>query len=842
MSRRCLLINLGILMTAATTWAATIDIVRDKWGAPDIVVPSSIKGTSNQLYALGYAQGYATAEDRMVQLEFFRRAALGRLSEIAAIGGAANLSMDIAARRDGLTTAERQALIKKLPKNQKVALQGFTDGMNKYLTDVANDPSKAPFEFGIIPTPDPWQTTDTAAIAELEVRRFGQNGGGEINNAALLLDLMDKFSPSEAQGIFNDLFWLEDPSAPTTIDPSEPTAKPFKPDKYQPFSKAQMDLIINHKDAIRGLLTSIEAEQASIMHSSRRIGLPLAFPEHHSNAMVVSGGLTADGVPILLGGPQTGMTLPSFFHQVGLHGGKYDASGVTVPGGSGLVIGRTATAAWTITSGITDNTDVYIETLNPSNPHQYMLNGKFVDMDCRMETFHPAGQAPETHEFCRTKHVQPTPVFAIYPSDNVAFSQRIYMLGHELNEAVALLNLGFSTKLSQFKGTINKLDASLNCMYADTSGNIAYFHRGVRPHRPKTMDPRLPLPGDGSAEVKSVLTGAKMPTVINPALGYIAQWNNKPIEGWYTDDQREQWGGADRVQILLDQLAAAKASSHKITTDDVANYMKVAATTDFFAPKVFPYLQSAVNGLPSSTSDLTQLQTAVGLIQTWLQAGGGNGPLLADGTGNIPYPGVTIYRAWRQQVQTDTFGDELGSHNRSMHYFLVSDGDQEDDSGGFATPDALFRRALAGGPTAPFPTSRDYFQNVTNGTNPGRDATLVGSLRTAIATLTAQYGTSNMTKWLTPKIIVNFSAESAASASMERENRGTFNEIIELSPTPTGQIIVPPGNSGYISSAFVESPHLRDQLPLYEAFQYRPLPFALTDLEGPTTTETLTLP
>jgi len=653
---------------------------------------------------------------------------------------------------------------------------------------------------------------------------------------------MDNFSTSDAQGIFTDLFWLEDPTAPTTIAANEPTVKPFTPDKYAPFSQPQMTLIQAHSAAIHGTLTAAEDEQAAIMRISRRIGLPLNFPEHHSNAMVVSGALTADGVPILLGGPQTGMSLPSFFHQVGLHGGKYDASGVTVPGGSGLVIGRTATAAWTITSGITDNTDVYIETLNPSNDHQYMFNGKFVNMDCRMETFNPAGQAPETHEFCRTKHQQPCPVFAIYPSDNVAFSHRIYMFGDELNEAEALLNLGFSKNLSQFKSTINKLDASLNAMYADASGNIAYFHRGVRPHRPKTMDPRLPLPGDGSAEVKSVLTGAKMPTVINPALGYIAQWNNKPIKGWYTDDQRELWGGADRVQILLDQLAAAKTAGHKITTTDVGNYMEVAATTDFFAPKVFPYLQNAVNGLPGSTSDLMELQTAVGLIQTWLQAGGGNGPLLADNTGNIPYPGVTIYRAWRQQVQTDTFGDELGSHNRSMDYFLVSAGDQEDDSGGLFSPDALFLRALAGGPTAPSPTSRDYFQNVTTMTNPGRDATLVGSLRTAITTLTAQYGSGEMPKWLTPELIVNFSSESAASASMQREDRGTFNEIIELSPTITGQIIVPPGNSAYISPADVESPHLRDQLSLYAAFQYRLLPFAPSDLETPTTTETLTLP
>ena len=56
-----------------------------------------------------------------------------------------------------------------------------------------------------------------------------------------------------------------------------------------------------------------------------------------------------------------------------------------------------------------------------------------------------------------------------------------------------------------------------------------------------------------------------MPTAINPALGYIAQWNNKPIKGWPADEQRELWGGADRVQVLLDQLAAAKAAHHPIT-------------------------------------------------------------------------------------------------------------------------------------------------------------------------------------------------------------------------------------------------------------------------------------
>lgn len=41
------------------------------------------------------------------------------------------------------------------------------------------------------------------------------------------------------------------------------------------------------------------------------------------------------------------MSVPSFFWEVGLHGAGYDAEGVTVPAGAGLVIGRTAAPSTT---------------------------------------------------------------------------------------------------------------------------------------------------------------------------------------------------------------------------------------------------------------------------------------------------------------------------------------------------------------------------------------------------------------------------------------------------------------------------------------------------------------
>jgi hypothetical protein len=52
---------------------------------------------------------------------------------------------------------------------------------------------------------------------------------------------------------------------------------------------------------------------------------------------------------------------------------------------------------------------------------------------------------------------------------------------------------------------------------------------------------------------------------------------------------------------------------------------------------------------------------------------------------------------------------------------------------------------------------------------------------------------------------------------------------------------VPPGESGSFTAADLgaEPPHLRDQLPVYEAFAYRRQPFAAGELEPPVTVETV---
>src|SRR5207249_5187887 len=173
-----------------------------------------------------------------------------------------------------------------------------------------------------------------------------------------------------------------------------------------------------------------------------------------------------------------------------------------------MVIGRTRDFAYTITSGISDQVDTYLEVLNTANAKQYLFNGAYEDMSCRTETFTvrepppPAGSggAPMTvqREFCRTRH---GPVF--FRDNRVAFSHAYAHRNLELLSAANWLRMAQATNLSQFKTLVDGESMSFNYHYADNAGTIAYFHAGIRPLRPNRSDARFPRSEEHTSELQS---------------------------------------------------------------------------------------------------------------------------------------------------------------------------------------------------------------------------------------------------------------------------------------------------------------------------------------------------
>jgi penicillin amidase len=393
----------------------------------------------------------------------------------------------------------------------------------------------------------------------------------------------------------------------------------------------------------------------------------------------------------------------------------------------------------------------------------------------------------------------------------------------------------------RFRKQADRVEASANLLYADVDGTIAFFTRGVLPQRSARFDPRLPLPGSGGAEPSRLATGRALPSLVRPRQGYLAQWDSKPIRGWSSGAQRELWGTSERLQGLVDRIEADRTADHAITPNDVAGYMRGVATSDVLAGRIAPYLRAAVEAVAPGAGDESRLRTAIDLIDAWLADGA---TLRADASGKIPYPGLTIYRSWRFRAQRAVFADELADHRRGLYYFEHATLTNWDDSSLIFTPDALFVRALEGSAAA-LPPSRDYFADVTTGTNAGRDAVLVAALREALDALTADEGTFEMTAWLTPRIDVRFFDDAASDlyfgpTIVERANRNAFDFVVELTPESTGRAVLAPGNSGFVPIGAVGSRNVNDQLPLYDAFAYRPWP--LHAFEEPTVVEELPWP
>ncbi len=826
--------------TAGVQAADTVTILRDRWGVPHIFTSGRDAGDR-----AAYANGYAQAEDRLFEMDVLRRAGTGRLAEML---GSGYLLMDEVVRRDGFTPVERGHFFRRLAARDRRALEAYRDGVNAFIAQVTAEPRRLPVEFGGT-APAPWTTDDSVAVAILELLVEGANGGQEVIEADLLLDLLERFPEPEARGIFDDLHWIDEGAAPTTIAASDAPPLRANRDRIARYAPAQLDLVRRYATAIRHAAASLRQEHDLMGGLGAHPPFPLGLRRHASNAIVVSPGFSTTGHPILLGGPQTGLDAPSFFWEVGFHDGSYEAEGVIAPAGPGVLIGRGRHFGMTLTSGIDDAVDTYVELLDPADPGRYRFRGRWRPFQRRSETFMVSGGSSVTLEVLRSVH---GPVFFVDRDAGVAFSRRAAFRGHELESAAAVLNLGRVRNLADFRRLADRMAMSFNFHYADDAGNIAYFHRGALPRRPPATDPRLPLDGRGTMEWRGIDPPRKLPAVVNPQRGFIANWNNKPVPGWSAGEQRELWGVADRVQGLSDALEAARARRATLSVDDVKGLMRHAALSDVFAVRIVPFLEDAVATAASAPAD-APLREAVGRVRSWVDAGASLAAV-PDGHGVVPDPGAAIYTAFRAAAQSAIFDDELGDAAHTMYFPDVLVGDQEDDHGSFGTADALFLRVLlsagavagAQAPAGTLPVSRDYFMDVRTGTSHTRAEVLTGALRSALDGLATRFGTTDQSAWQLPALRETYRDLGLISGvfgptEMQRENRGSFNLVVDLGAPVRGEIILPPGESGSFTADDIghEPPHLRDQLPVYEAFDYRRQPFTADELEPPVTSESV---
>lgn len=790
--------------------AGAVRIVRDEYGVPHVYAQTP--------RALFYGDGYASAQDRLWQADLSRRTATGTLSELLGAGSdEQNVYSDLFFRGYTGGQAFLDAAVDALAPADRSAVSGFVAGVNGWIA-VATRTGALPPEYAANgQLPRPWTASDVLATGMLQMSEFGAQGGSdELGNTQTLRDMTARLGPVEAAKAFTDTHWLDDPSAPTTI-PSTPTTAPPAPsaaDGARPVDGAgPVGPVVDPSGAVSPPPAAVDRVRRQ-WDAARAVTDALGLGGvGHSNSIAVSGRLSANGFPLLLGGPQIPRTLPQGFLEIGLHGAGYDVTGVALAGSPGVQIGVAGGHAWTVTSGGDDNQDIYLHSLDPAgHPGQYPYDGGWRPFDCRPETIQVAAAPPVTTTLCQDVH---GPVLDITGESAVAL--RDATRDRAERWIPAFLALDRARDLPQFLAAGRTLNGSFNLTYADHAGHIAYTHVGPVPLRPVTDNPFLPHPGDGSDEWQGLLAADRMPLVIDPAQGWLANWNNKPVSGWRNAVNGFcQWGPVTRSQVLDDELRRIRPHTATITTLQDINRTAgqttetpVADDSSVLVQRLLPALRRHLQ-----LSADPRLAPVAAALTTWDRQ-----RVDDNGDGRYDNPAVTIFNTWYTTFAADYLASVLGPD------YLPGRGLEH------VTANVALR--LLQGDRAALPLTLDYLHD-----RPLESA-VTGSLITALDHLTTQYGTPDPAAWLTPAVTVEWTPLGAGTGpATPQMNRGTYNQIIALGPDVHGENVVAPGQSGD-----PRSPHFTDQLALYTAWRYKPMHLTRHDINRHTASvDTLTVP
>ena len=494
--------------TLESTDGTTVVIYRDNYGVPHIRAASEA--------GVFYGQGYAVAQDRLFQMETYRRAALGRLSEV----GIGAVGTDQQVRAVFYTESERLAQLAALPTHIREMIDAYTAGINRYLGEVlANPATLLPVQYHVLGfAPEPWTATQVVAVAQFFMRRFGQYGGQELTRLAEL--------QANGPAWFEANRPLNDPAAPTTIWPSAavaakrlsratPTAgKPVVPVPVDPDVIAEMD-----------------AERQAAEGEFKRLGVGRLG----SFATLINTEKSASGNVMLLGAPQLGAPVvnePNITNEVELDAPTLRVSGMAIAGIPGVVIGRTDKISWTLTSGNSDNTDTFIELLHPTQM-QYFNDGQYHEFEVI-----PEPDLGATFARLRTVH---GPVIGLDLANRMAFSWQMTFWNQELAMVEAFYDGWKAQNLEDFESVMRTVPMNFHTFYAGRDQKTSYWHVGRLLRSNQTLtgpDPRLPRLGDGSQEwgPDPFLTFDELPTTNGDLQDYIVNWNNKPVAHWNNGD------------------------------------------------------------------------------------------------------------------------------------------------------------------------------------------------------------------------------------------------------------------------------------------------------------------
>lgn len=533
----------------------SVEIYRDRFGVPHIVADNE-----SDLY---FALGYTHAQERLWQMDLYRRIAEGRLSEIF---GKDVLEYDKLFRTIGINKSAAR-FYQNLSERSKNILLSYCDGVNEF---ISNHNKNLPLEFDVLNyKPDYWKPEHSLMLIRLM--------GWELNLSwytdFTFGEIVKKFGIEKAKDFFPN--YPEDAafivkSEKKTSDKSKSTDTTIKISQ----NKIEQNYIKLSELGKRFYETNIEARNF-LGISGTHIG---------SNAWVVSGKKSENKKPILANDPHLALQVPDKWLEVDLIDETTDinVSGFTLPGVPGVAIGRNNYICWGITNLMNDDADFYLLKKDSSNQLKYIYNNASYALDSSIESIKIKDIKDEY--FYTVFQTKLGPVISGLEKTGFIGNQKFYSSKNEIltfkwtgfdfsDEILCFYKLNNSKNWNEFKDAIKdfNLPAS-NFVYADISGNIGYHAAGKIPIRKNfTNEQYAMFPSNGELEWTGYLNFDDLPQSFNPKEEFIVTANNKPEKDYkhYISNLYEPPYRAERIEYLLKQRNNFNANEFKLIQNDV---------------------------------------------------------------------------------------------------------------------------------------------------------------------------------------------------------------------------------------------------------------------------------
>ncbi len=642
--------------------SAPVTVRRDAHGVPHIEA-----ATQDDLFL---AQGYVTAQDRLWQMDTFRRNANGELAEIL---GSSLLRRDKAQRVLQLRLTARRIYANLSPADRK-RLDEYASGVNLFIDQHSDS---LPAEFRLLHyRPQPWTGADSLSIGMMMVQMLDTHWDAKLVREEISADL---HNPKLEKDLYPVGSWRDHPPTGTVIDWSQPHPAPSTSSDDDDDDRSQASL--SPPPALAGNLLPVKGTGFSpyvnrprgagalAPEASRKPGaefpqglkpisvvkqamyglkpvpftlkpvpfapkpvplapLPIAEPVREdmralratlglptctncaagSNNWVISGAHTASGKPLLSNDMHLPLSEPNIWLMADLSAPGFHATGVTLPGVPFVVAGHNEHIAWGFTALFADVQDLYHETLDGKGNYQ-SSDGTWKPLSIDHEVIHVRGGKDVELDVQSTDHGPLMGPMFMKPPPPISLKWTLY--DPTLN-SLPLYEMNTASNWTEFSAALATWDwPTQNLVYSDDQGHIGYHAVGRVPLRPAGLQgvPILDAPGvQPRHEWQGYIPFDQMPNAFDPPSGFLATANSRVTTEGNPFPLTLEWMDPYRIERIYKALQGRD----KLTPKDM-----LAMQTDICSEvdqEIGHRLAYAIDHTPAADG---RLRKAADLMRSW---------------------------------------------------------------------------------------------------------------------------------------------------------------------------------------------------------------------------------